>query len=313
VTPTANPAAALGVTDADAMSSARRALGSTGLEVSALGLGAGPLGDARLPDAAAEALVRSALDHGVTLFDTAPSYGSSVERLGRALGSRRGEAVLVTKGGYGVPGVADWTGDVIRLGIDAALRRLGTDVIDVFLLHSCDERTLLRDDILGELDRAKAAGKIRAAGYSGENEALAAAVASRRFDVVECSVNPFDRGSLTGAVAEANAAGLGVLAKRPLANAAWRFDTPPQADDVRIYWQRAQAMAVDPAPLSWPEVALRFAAFASGVSSALVGTTSLAHLDEAVAAVARGPLDPALLGRLDEAWRAHGSAWPGVV
>ena len=159
------------------MSLPRRALGATGLEVSALGFGAGPLGGARLGDAEAEALVAGALDQGVTLFDTAPSYGSSEERLGRALGVRRKEAVLATKGGYGVPGIADWTGDVIRLGIDAALRRLGTDVIDVFLLHSCDEATLRRDDILGELDHAKAAGKIRLAGYSGENEALAAAIA----------------------------------------------------------------------------------------------------------------------------------------
>ena len=290
-----------------------RALGTTGLEVSALGLGAGPLGDARLADADAEALVKSALDHGVTLFDTAPSYGSSEERLGRALGHRRREAVLVTKGGYGVPGVADWTGEVIRLGIDAALRRLGTDVIDVFLLHSCDEGTLQRDDILAELDRAKSAGKIRAAGYSGENEALAAAVASRRFDVVECSVSPFDRASLEGAVAQAAAAGLGVLAKRPLANAAWRHHAPPEAHDVRIYYERAQAMGIDPSPLAWPEVALRFAAFARGVSAALVGTTSAAHLADAALAVARGPLEAGLAARLDEAWRAHGAAWRGVI
>ena len=142
----------------------RRALGKTGLEVSVLGLGAGPLGDARLGDDHTDSLVRAALDRGVTLFDTAPSYGTSEERLGRALGERRKGVVLVTKGGYGVPGVADWTGEVIRLGIEAALGRLRTDVIDVFLLHSCDASTLMRDDILGELDRAKAAGKIRAAG-----------------------------------------------------------------------------------------------------------------------------------------------------
>ena len=100
---------------------AKRKLGATGLEVSVLGLGAGPLGDARLSEAEVDALVGSALDQGVTLFDTAPSYGASEARLGRALAARRHEAVLVTKGGYGVEGVADWTGDVIRLGIDAAL------------------------------------------------------------------------------------------------------------------------------------------------------------------------------------------------
>lgn len=291
----------------------RRALGATGLDVSILGLGAGPLGDARLDERGVDALVSGALDLGVTLFDTAPSYGTSEARLGRALGARRGEAVLVTKGGYGVPGVADWTGEVIRLGIDAALGRLRTDVIDVFLLHSCDATTLGRDDILRELDRAKAAGKIRAAGYSGENDALAAAVASRRFDVIECSVSPFDRGSLGGAVADAAASGLGVVAKRTLANVAWRHASAPAAEDVRIYWERARAMAVDPAPLGWAEVSLRFAAYAPGVSAALVGTASLAHLAEACASALRGALDPIMSQRLADAWSTHGRAWPGVI
>jgi aryl-alcohol dehydrogenase-like predicted oxidoreductase len=298
---------------------ARRPLGATGIEVSVLGLGAGPLGDARIDDGAAAALVGAALETGVTLFDTAPSYGASEERLGRALAARRRDAVIVTKGGYGVPGVADWTGEVIRLGIDAALRRLDTDVIDVFLLHSCDAGTLGRDDILGELDRAKSAGKIRATGYSGENDALAAAVSSRRFDVIECSINPFDRAALdgtgarTGAVAAAVSAGIGVLAKRPLGNAAWRYDAAPDAPDVRAYWERARAMSIDPTPLAWPELALRFAAFAPGVTAALVGTSSAAHLAGAVAAAARGALDAELLARLDAAWRAHGQGWPGVV
>lgn len=292
----------------------RRSLGATGLEVSVLGLGGGPLGDARLSDADADRLVGVALERGVTLFDTAPSYGASEERLGRALSKRRDGIVLTTKGGYGVPGIQDWTGDVIRLGIDAALARLRTDVLDVFLLHSCDAHTLGRDDILGELERAKAAGKIRATGYSGENEALAAAVASRRFDVIECSVSPFDRASLPGVVAEARAAGIGVLAKRALANAAWRFDSAPEALDVRIYWERARAMGVDPSPLAWPELALRFAAFADGVCAALAGTSSVAHLEAAVSAVERGPLDPAFRARLDDAWNLHATPdWRGVI
>lgn len=292
-----------------------RSLGKTGLAVSALGFGAGPLGDGRIEEAAADALVHAALDGGITLFDTAPSYGSSEERLGRALAARRREIVLATKGGYGVPGVPDWTGEVIRLGIDAALGRLRTDVVDVFLLHSCDAGTLLRDDILHELERAKSAGKIRAAGYSGENDALAAAIASGRFDVVECSVSPFDRASLTSAVADAAARGIGVLAKRPLANGAWRFTGAPAgaSPDVRTYWERATAMQIDPSPLTWPEVCVRFAVFAAGVSSALVGTSSVPHLEEAALAVERGPLDAALRSRLDDAWNMHASGWPGVI
>lgn len=291
----------------------RRALGRTGLEVSALGFGAGPLGDGRISEHDADALVSTALDRGITLFDSAPSYGSSEERLGRALGARRRDVVLATKGGYGVPGVPDWTGEVLRLGIETALARLRTDVIDVFILHSCDAATLEREDLFLALAKAKQAGKIRAAGYSGENHALSVAIRSGQFDVVECSVSPFDRGVLGWAIPEAAARGLGVLAKRPLANGAWKHAAAPAAPDVRTYWERSLALAIDPAPLSWPELCARVAVFAEGVTSALVGTSSASHLADAVAAAARGPLDDALRARIDDAWKIHGAHWPGII
>jgi aryl-alcohol dehydrogenase-like predicted oxidoreductase len=290
-----------------------RPLGRSGLHVSPVGLGAGPLGDARLGDAEADALVGAALDLGVTLFDTARSYGASEERLARALGARRRDVVLATKGGYGVDGVADWTPDAIRLGIDGALARMRTDAIDVFFLHSCDLGTLTRDDLLEELDRAKRDGKVRLAGYSGEGDALAWAVASGRFDVVECSVNPFDQSNIARAIRDADARGLGVLAKRPLANAAFRFDAPPEAHDVRVYWDRMRAMALDPSPLAWPALSVRFAAFAPGVTAALVGTSRAAHLESAVRAVGEGPLDDSTAARVRDAWAARGAAWPGII
>lgn len=292
----------------------RRRLGSTDIEVPALGLGCGALGDGRMSDRDAAALVDHAFERGVFLFDTARSYGASEERLGRALDGRRDGAVIVTKGGYGVEGAADWTPEAIRLGIEGALRRLRTDRLDVFLLHSCPMDTLAREDLLGELDRAKERGAIRLRGYSGENEELAWAVRSGRIDVVECSVSLFDRASLDGVVAEAAARGVGVLAKRPLGNAPWRWDSEPEAHDVRLAWLRARAMRLDPAPLAWAEAALRFSAFAPGVSCALVGTGSAAHLDEAAAAVAAGPLDEARLRTFQDAWNMHATPeWRGII
>ncbi|WP_225414506.1 aldo/keto reductase [Stigmatella hybrida] len=99
----------------------RRPLGNTGLEVSPLGFGAGPVGSETLSDTEAEALLHGVLDAGINLLDTAPSYGRSEERIGRVLASRRREAVVSTKCGYGVPGVEDWTGPCITLGIERAL------------------------------------------------------------------------------------------------------------------------------------------------------------------------------------------------
>lgn len=291
----------------------RRALGASGIEVSIVGLGAGALGDLRMSDHDADALIGTALDHGVTLIDTARSYGASEERIGRALeGGRRDRVVLVTKGGYGVDGVADWTPEVIRRGIEDALRRLRTDRLDAFLFHSCPMHTLVRDDLHAELDRAKAAGKIRLRGYSGENEELAWAIASNRFDVIETSVSYLDRASLAEPIPLAVSRGLGVLAKRPLGNAPWRFvssNEDPGAPDLREALRRHRALAIDPSPLSWPELAIRFSAHSPGVTSALVGTSQPSNLVAAIEAASRGPLETPPT----ETWNLHGSAWPGVI
>jgi aryl-alcohol dehydrogenase-like predicted oxidoreductase len=121
-----------------------RPLGSTGLRASILGFGAGHIGGEDLPDGEAGRILNEALDLGITFFDTARSYGLSEERIGRHLSHRRGEYVLSTKGGYGVDGLADWTEQAIARGIDEALVRLRTDVIDVFHLHSCDAHVFPR-------------------------------------------------------------------------------------------------------------------------------------------------------------------------
>lgn len=264
-----------------------RALGKTGIEVSVLGLGAGPLGDRDIDDAKADRLVRHALDLGVTLIDTAPSYGASEERIGRAARGVRERLVLVTKGGYGVPGEPDWTPRGVALGIERALIRLDTDRVDVFLLHSCDLSRLARGDLIEPLIEAKTRGLVRAIGYSGDGEALAWAVSCGAFDVVECSVNVVDQAALRVSVPLAAARGIGVLAKRALAGAVWTHATRPARPDLATYWDRVRA---SPLPSTDPlDFAARFAAFAPGVTCALVGSTDVDHLTQTAAAIARGP------------------------
>ncbi len=270
------------------MSLLTRTLGKTGIEVSILGLGAGPLGDLAIDDAKAHRLVRHALDLGITLIDTAPSYGASEERIGRAVRDVRERVVLVTKGGYGVPGEADWTPRCIALGIERALVRLDTDRIDVFLLHSCDLSRLARGDLLEPMIQAKTRGLVRAIGYSGDCDALAWAVSCGAFDVVECSVNVVDHAALRESVPHAAARGIGVLAKRSLAGAVWKHATRPVRPDLATYWDRVRA---SPLPSTDPlDFAARFAAFAPGVTCALVGATDVDQLTQAAASIARGPV-----------------------
>ena len=198
----------------------RRPLGNTGFHVSALGFGAGPSCDAALSEDAAAALLHGVLDAGINLIDTAPSYGLSEERIGRHLHGRRGEFVLSTKCGYGVPGVEDWTPPCITRGVDLALRRLRTDIIDVMHLHSCPVEVLQRPGVVEALARAVEQGKVRAAAYSGDNDALEEALGRavrRGADLGDL----FDQRAIDGRSGARR--GVGVIAKRPLGNAPWRF------------------------------------------------------------------------------------------
>jgi aryl-alcohol dehydrogenase-like predicted oxidoreductase len=290
-----------------------RHFGTTGLTVPTLGLGAGHIGAEADDDARVGALLAAALDAGVVLVDTARSYGRSEERIGRLLAAHRHEVVIATKGGYGIPGVADWTGECVARGIDAALVLLRTDWVDVFLLHSCPLETLRRGEVIDALERAKQAGKVRVMGYSGEGDALAWAVRSGCFGAIETSVNLCDQRVLLDVLPAASAAGIGVIAKRPLANAPWRFAARPTGDYAETYWERLHAMGLDPGALAWDELALRFAAYQPGVSTAIVGTAQLPHLQRAASIVAKGPLAEDLVDSLRRAFTEHDVGWVGQV
>jgi aryl-alcohol dehydrogenase-like predicted oxidoreductase len=290
-----------------------RPFGTTGLTVPVLGFGAGHVGDPALDETEVGRLLNGALDLGVTLIDTARSYGLSEERIGRHLAGRRDEFVLSTKVGYGIPGHDDWTGPVIAAGVDAALGRLRTDRIDIVHLHSCPLAVLERGEVTAALQAAVAAGKVRVAAYSGDNEPLDWAVASGAFGSIETSVNLVDQRAIERALPTAAARGLGVIAKRPAANAPWRFAERPAAEDVALYWARWRALGLDPGGYEWSELALRFTAYQEGVHCAIVGTSRLEHLRQNVEQVARGPLPAATVAAIRAAFRDHGAAWEGQI
>ncbi len=278
----------------------RRALGP--LEVSAVALGAGHLGgDAS--DREVFDLLDRALELGIDLIDTARSYGSSEARIGRWLEGRRDRVSISTKVGYGVEGHADWTPGCITAGIDRALRTLRTDRIEVVHLHSCPIETLSRGGILEALSEAVRLGKVRVAAYSGDGAALAHALETGVFGALQATVNVLDRANLP-VLAKARARGLGTLAKRPLANAPWRFRACPEAHDLAIYFDRWRALALEIAT-DPNELCVRYAAHHPAIASVLVGTRRPSHLQQAIEAVARGPLPCEIVDRLESAYSPH--------
>lgn len=145
-----------------------RTLGHSGLTVSVVGLGCNNFGG-RLDQAATNAVVERALDRGITLFDTADIYGEkggSETMLGRALGRRRSEIVLASKFGMDMgDGKKGAKPAYVRQALEASLKRLNTDYLDLYQLHAPDPETQL-EDTLGALHELVQAGLVRFIGCS---------------------------------------------------------------------------------------------------------------------------------------------------
>jgi aryl-alcohol dehydrogenase-like predicted oxidoreductase len=290
-----------------------RNFGTSSLQVSAVGFGAGHIGYDGVTERDAHALLDRALDLGINFVDTARGYGLSEERIGRWLPAHRDEVVLSTKVGYGVEGARDWSAAAVTGGVDEALRTLGTDVLDVVFLHSCPLEVLERGEAAQALLSCVDAGKVRVPGYSGENEALAWASGAGVFGAVQSSVNLADQRSLREVLPEASRRGLGVVAKRPLANAPWRHSERPVGVYGETYWLRLRELGLEPESDDWQGTALRFSAFTPGVSTAIVGTSRTANLEAAAAAVARGPLPVTERAQWEDAFAPHAGVWAGEV
>lgn len=282
--------------------------GSTGLSVPVLGLGTSQIGDPSLSEADAAAVLGRALDSGVTLIDTAHCYGVAEERIGRHVAHRRDEFVLSTKCGHQLEGYDDWTPAIVRASVEESLRRLRTECLDIVHLHSCDADALADGTLADELDALAREGKIRVAAYSGDNDALAAAVASGRFGSIQVSINIADQHNLRTIIPDADAAGLGVIAKRPIANAIWRHERRPDGVYGWQYWDRLQELAYE-VDLPMAEFALRFTAFAPGVCTSILGTTNPDNLTRAVQAVEQGPLPDTVMAHVGQRWFAVGQDW----
>jgi aryl-alcohol dehydrogenase-like predicted oxidoreductase len=287
--------------------------GKTGLAVTRLGFGAMHLNDERVSENDAGRLLNLVLDSGVNLIDTARGYGLSEERIGRHIAHRRSEFVLSTKVGYGIPGYQDWTYDCITAGVEAALQRMRTDVLDIVHFHSCPLHVLEQGDVIRALEDCQSAGKLRVAAYSGDNAELRWALDSGRFDSVQTSVSLCDQANLIQHLPTAIERGVGVIAKRPLAGAVWRFGQRPSDYAEGQYWDRFQAMGIDPQGLDWSELALRFAAFAPGVSTAIVGTQKPENFAQNLDAISRGPLDSTLHHLVTDAFRRCGYEWSSLI
>ena len=240
-----------------------RHLGQSGLVVSVVGLGTNNLG-MKLDEEQSREVVHAALDEGITLFDTADSYGLSEQRLGELLDGRRDDVILATKFGgdvrsRGLSNGEDWGARgsrryVIR-ACEASLRRLRTDWIDLYQLHRPDPSTPI-EETLSALDDLVRAGKVRYLGSSNftgwqvaEAEWTSRTRGLARFVSAQNEYSLLERGVEADLVPALAHYGVGMLPYFPLASGLLsgkyrRGEAPPEGSRIAA-WGRESVLTDD--------------------------------------------------------------------
>lgn len=304
-----------------------RTFGKTGLSVAVLGFGGSEIGYERTDDATVSKLLNAALDAGLNVVDTAECYVDSEEQIAKAIGHRRGEFYLFTKVGHWIPEGKDaswgWTKEGVLASIERSLKRLKTDSLDLVQIHSCGVDELQKGGCIEGLEEARKQGKTRFIGYSGDRAAAVMAVKSGRFDALQTSINIADQESIELFLSMAKQANMGVIAKRPIANAAWRYDSHPDHDYHVEYWKRLQQLKYpfatgDARKKDGPDgpvgTALRFTLSQPGVHVAIVGTSKPERWKQNADLTRGGSLAPEQMKAIRERWKEIAPAdWVGMT
>jgi aryl-alcohol dehydrogenase-like predicted oxidoreductase len=305
-----------------------RRVGNSGLVVSVVGLGTNNLG-IKLDMAESRAVVHAALDNGITLFDTADSYGTSEERLGELLEGRRDDLVLATKFGSdvrkrGLTNGEDWgargSRRYITRAVESSLRRLRTDWIDLYQLHWPDPATPI-EETLSALDDLVHAGKVRYLGSSNlrgwqvaDAEWTARNHGFHRFVSAQNEYSLLNRGIEADLVPALEEYGIGLLPYYPLASGLLtgkyrRGEPPPENSRLANRPERLTDEAFDQVEalesyakargVTLLDVAIGGLAAQPVVASVIAGATSREQVERNVAA---GQWQPNLedLAELDE-------------
>lgn len=285
----------------------KRRLGQTDMEVSVLGFGGAEIGFQGATEETVARLLAGALDAGLNVIDTGECYEGSEELIGKTIAARRADYHLFTKCGHprGV-GSEDWSPGSLLESIERSLRRLRTDRLDLIQLHSCSEAVLRKGDAVTALQTAREKGYARYLGYSGDSQAARYAVECGAFDTLQTSINIADQEAINLVLPLAREKSMGVIAKRPIANVAWKESHKPIASYHHAYWERLRKLRYDfihdlPMEESIAH-ALRFTLGVPGVHTAIVGTSKPERWQENARLIAEGLLSDAQFAAIRERW-----------
>jgi len=286
-------------------------LGKTGLAVSRLGLGTAEIGFAygigarTLPDESeAIALLKRAVERGVTFFDTANYYGLAEERIGKSGILKDPNVVVCTKCAKfledGIPLTPQRMERTIFEQVESSLRTLGVEALPLLLLHGPSKAQIeegILEDIVGKL---KTQGKICFSGASTRGEDAPLALLERSwsdaiqvaFSIADQRMIPVFRRAMEKGVGAINRS---VYLKGAFAGRAEHL--PPAVTRLRDTVARAEKIASE-AGITLPELALRFTLSEPAIAVSLIGTSDSAHLEAACVAIEKGPLPHDIVGAL---------------
>jgi aryl-alcohol dehydrogenase-like predicted oxidoreductase len=286
----------------------KRRFGKTDMQVSVLGFGGSEIGFEEADETTVERLLGSALDAGLNVIDTGECYRNSEELIGKTVGHRRDEFYLFTKCGHphGIESSANWSPGSLLESIERSLRRLQTDRLDLVHLHSSPEAVLKKGDATAALQTAREKGYTRYIGYSGDSHAAHYAVECGAFDSLQISVSIADQEAIELTLPLARERNIGVIAKRPIANAAWKTGHKPANSYHHTYWERLRK-------LDYPflrdgdlersvATALRFTLSVPGIHTAIVGTRNPERWKENAKMLEAGPLSQEDFDAIRQRW-----------
>ena len=295
-----------------------RQFGNTDMRVSVLGFGGSEFGFHGVTQETATKLLNSAVDAGLNTIDTASAYLESEKLIGGAIANRRKDFYLFTKCGA-TDGFtrSDWSRAGILSQIEQSLRNLQTDYLDLIQLHSCSAETLREGEAIAALQEARERGWARYIGYSGDGQDARFAIETGAFDTLQTSLSIADQQSIDLLLPEARKRNMGVIAKRPVANAAWRTGKRPENAYYQPYYDRLVELNYDFLKLPLREAvatALRFTLSQPSVHTAIVGTTQPERWQENAASLEAGALPEAEVQQIRRRWQeVADESWVGQV
>ena len=298
----------------------KRRLGKTDMDVSVLGFGGAEIGfENASPDAVGK-LLKSALDAGLNVIDTGECYRDSEELIGQTVSDRREDFYLLTKCGHphGMESSANWSQASLLQSIERSLQRLKTDRLDIVHLHSCSESELRKGEAITALQTARERGYTRYIGYSGDSRAAHFAVECGAFDTLQTSISIADQEAIELTMPLAHKKQVGVIAKRPIANAAWKTGHKPIQGYHHEYWERLRKLNYEFLRNTDLErtigIALRFTLSVPGVHTAIVGTKKPERWQENAKLLEGGPLSEAEFHAIRHRWEEYAPRiWIGQI